>query len=148
LPRLPLCCALVFLLLAGPARAAELVLVIHGLESGEGELQIELFGAGQRTTFPYAERGVLVELRIPARALLAPGASVSLGQLPPGAYAIAVVHDANANGDIDRNLLGIPQERYGFSNGAKPLLGPPSFDAAKVTVAADGVTRTEVTLTR
>jgi uncharacterized protein (DUF2141 family) len=124
------------------------VLVIHGLESADGELQIELFCAAQRATFPYAERGVLSELRIPARMLLAPGASVSLGEVAPGAYAIAVVHDANGNGDMDFDLLGLPQESYGFSNGARSLLGPPSFDAAAVRVTGDGVTRAEVTLAR
>jgi len=145
MPRLPLLCALLCLA-AAPARASELVVVIQGLESGDGELQIELFGPAQRATFPYAERGVLSELHLPARMLLAPGASVSLGELPPGSYAIAVVHDANGNGDMDFDLLGLPKERYGFSNGARPRLGPPSFDAAAVRVGGTGVTRAEVTL--
>jgi uncharacterized protein (DUF2141 family) len=147
MPRLALLCALLCLA-AAPARGSELVLVIQGLESAEGELQIELFGAAQRANFPYAERGVLAELRIPARMLLAPGASVSLGELPPGTYAIAVIHDANGNGDMDFDLLGLPKESYGFSNGARPRLGPPSFDAAAVRVTGDGVTRAEVTLAR
>ena len=50
--------------------------------------------------------------------------------IPPGTYALAVVHDENMNGKLDTNLLGIPREGYGFSNDAKALLGPPSFPAA------------------
>ena len=50
--------------------------------------------------------------------------------LPPGTYALAVVHDENMNGKLDTNLLGIPKEGYGFSNDAKALLGAPSFSAA------------------
>jgi uncharacterized protein (DUF2141 family) len=50
--------------------------------------------------------------------------------IPPGTYALAVVHDENMNGKLDTNLLGIPKEGYGFSNDAKALLGPPSFSAA------------------
>ena len=50
--------------------------------------------------------------------------------LPPGTYALAVIHDENMNGKLDTNFLGIPKEGYGFSNGAKSLLGAPSFSAA------------------
>ena len=50
--------------------------------------------------------------------------------IPPGTYAMAVVHDENMNGKIDTNWMGIPTEGYGFSNDAKALLGAPSFSAA------------------
>ena len=50
--------------------------------------------------------------------------------IPPGTYALAVVHDENMNGKLDTNLLGIPTEGYGFSNNAKGSLGAPSFSAA------------------
>jgi uncharacterized protein (DUF2141 family) len=49
--------------------------------------------------------------------------------IPPGTYALAVVHDENMNGKLDTNLLGIPREGYGFSNDARGLLGAPSFSA-------------------
>ena len=51
--------------------------------------------------------------------------------IPPGAYALAVVHDENMNGKLDTNRLGIPTEGYGFSNEAKALLGAPSFSATR-----------------
>jgi uncharacterized protein (DUF2141 family) len=50
--------------------------------------------------------------------------------IPPGTYALAVIHDENSNGKLDTNWLGIPTEGYGFSNDAKAALGTPSFDAA------------------
>ncbi len=50
--------------------------------------------------------------------------------IPPGRYALAVVHDENMNGKLDTNWMGIPTEGYGFSNDAKALLGAPSFSAA------------------
>ena len=50
--------------------------------------------------------------------------------IPPGTYALVVVHDENMNGKLDTNWLGLPKEGYGFSNDVKPLLGVPSFDAA------------------
>jgi len=50
--------------------------------------------------------------------------------IPPGTYALVVVHDENMNGKLDTNWMGIPTEGYGFSNNAKALLGAPSFGAA------------------
>ena len=50
--------------------------------------------------------------------------------IPPGTYALAVIHDENMNGKIDADWLGIPKEGYGFSNDVKALLGTPSFSAA------------------
>jgi uncharacterized protein (DUF2141 family) len=50
--------------------------------------------------------------------------------IPPGTYALAVIHDENMNGKLDVNLLGIPKEGYGFSNDVKALFGAPSFAAA------------------
>jgi uncharacterized protein (DUF2141 family) len=56
--------------------------------------------------------------------------------IPPGTYALAVIHDENMNGKLDTNLLGIPTEGYGFSNDVKASLGAPSFSAA--SFAYDG----------
>ena len=50
--------------------------------------------------------------------------------IPPGTYAMAVIHDENMNGKLDTNWLGIPTEGYGFSNDAKGFVGAPSFSAA------------------
>ena len=148
MPRPVVLCALYALLAAAPARAAEVVVVVHGVDSAQGELQIELYGAQQRATFPYADRGVMAEVRIQARTLRPPGKEVvvSLGDLAPGAYAVSVIHDLNGNGDIDLNMLGMPTEGYGFSNDARGTLGPPSFDAAAVMVGATDPTRIDVTL--
>jgi len=50
--------------------------------------------------------------------------------IPPGTYALAVIHDENMNGKLDTNRQGIPSEGYGFSNDADGRLGAPSFSAA------------------
>jgi uncharacterized protein (DUF2141 family) len=51
-------------------------------------------------------------------------------EIPPGTYAIGVIHDENMNGKLDTGVLGIPTEGYGFSNDARELLRAPSFAAA------------------
>ena len=50
--------------------------------------------------------------------------------IPPGTYALAVIHDENMNGKLDTNRLGFPTEGYGFSNDARAFLSAPSFRAA------------------
>jgi uncharacterized protein (DUF2141 family) len=50
--------------------------------------------------------------------------------IPPGTYAMAVVHDENMNGKLDTNWAGLPIEGYGFSHNAKAVLSAPSFSGA------------------
>lgn len=50
--------------------------------------------------------------------------------IPSGTYALAVIHDENMDGKLGTNLLGVPTEGYGFSNGAKASMTAPSFEEA------------------
>lgn len=52
-------------------------------------------------------------------------------QLPYGEYAAMFYHDQNANGVLDRNRLGMPVEAFGFSNNARPRLGPPPYERVR-----------------
>lgn len=56
--------------------------------------------------------------------------SVPFEAIPPGKYAIAVYLDENGNGIIDKNFLGIPKEKYGFSNNAAPAMRAPKYEEA------------------
>lgn len=46
--------------------------------------------------------------------------------------AVVAYHDENENGQLDRNGIGIPSERYGYSNNARDHDGPPTFPAASI----------------
>jgi uncharacterized protein (DUF2141 family) len=59
--------------------------------------------------------------------------SIILTDIPPGNYAIAIFHDANDDGKMNKNMLGIPKEGYGVSNNVKNLMSAPEFKAAKFT---------------
>lgn len=59
--------------------------------------------------------------------------------IPPGTYAMVVIHDENMNGKLDENALGIPKEGYGFSNDAKKFLGTPTFEAASFSYDGQNV---------
>jgi len=62
--------------------------------------------------------------------------------IPPGTYALVVVHDENMNSKLNTNWLGAPTEGYGFSNDAKAILGAPSFSAASFPYDEKGMALT------
>jgi len=70
---------------------------------------------------------------------------VVLRDLTPGVYAIKTFQDENKNEKMDFSWLGIPLERFGFSNDAKPFLDQPSFDEAKFELRP-GPNETKITL--
>lgn len=51
--------------------------------------------------------------------------------LPPGNYAIAILHDENDDLKMNTNFFGIPKEGYGFSNNVMGTFGPPGYSKAK-----------------
>jgi uncharacterized protein (DUF2141 family) len=67
----------------------------------------------------------------------AKGVFFSFENLPAASYAISVIHDENENGELDKNLMGIPKEGFGFGNDAMGMFGPPTFDRAKIEFAGN-----------
>jgi len=61
---------------------------------------------------------------VPAQA-----STLQFRQVLPGRYAIALFHDENANGRLDKVLM-VPTEGFGFSRDAPVRFGPPRFAAA------------------
>lgn len=59
---------------------------------------------------------------------------VTFEGVPYGIYAISIIHDLNENDQLDKNLIGIPKEAFGFSNNAMGTFGPPKFKAASFKV--------------
>lgn len=51
----------------------------------------------------------------------------------PRQLAISAHHDRNENEELDKNLVGMPTEPYGFSNNPKRGYGPPKFEQVVVT---------------
>jgi len=126
--------ALSTLLAAGSASAADLTVRIQDVPSAQGSIMVAVYDAP--VSF----------LRRPAQtagAAAAPGAvDIVIKDLPAGAYGIAVFHDANGNGKMDSNAMGIPVEDHAFSNNARGTMGPPSFEQVKVSLPSDGAIAT------
>ena len=50
--------------------------------------------------------------------------TVTFDNIDYNKYAISVYHDINENGKLDKNMIGIPTEPYGFSNNPRIITGP------------------------
>lgn len=62
--------------------------------------------------------------------------------IKPGRYAVVLLHDENNNGKMDKKLLFLPKEGYGFSRDAPVHMGPPKFDEAAFDVGNDAISLT------
>ncbi|MBM1107164.1 DUF2141 domain-containing protein [Aurantibacter crassamenti] len=57
-------------------------------------------------------------------------------------YAVSLYIDMNGNGELDKNMFGIPKEPYCFSRNYRPKLSAPDFDDCSFLVSKD----TKITL--
>lgn len=46
-------------------------------------------------------------------------------------------HDENSDGRLNRNLLGVPLEQYGFSNNSRGVFGPASWKDSSFAVTSE-----------
>ena len=72
-------------------------------------------------------------------------ATARFDHLPAGRYAVVVLHDENENQKLDRNLLLVPKEGFGFANNPHVLLVAPPIEKATIPVTCPSTT-TEIHL--
>lgn len=116
-----------------PARAQggpRLTFVITGLRTTAGTLRGGIYSSADVWT------EVGGQVAVCASRISGGTSRCSLTAPGPGRYAFAFYHDANDNHQLDRDMVGIPQEGYGFSNNVRPGMGAPSFESAAFDVAA------------
>ena len=117
----------------GPVSKIWLNLSIEQVRSSRGVITLTLYPDDQARFL--APKGALFVARVKARA----GIARSCIYLPgPGTYALALYHDENGNGKVDRNAIGIPQEGFGFSNNPSVLISAPSLKSVRFSVARTG----------
>jgi uncharacterized protein (DUF2141 family) len=110
-------------LVASSAYADTLQVTVSGIKTGQGNLRIAVFDEAHRDQF--AEGKYLYGAEVPATA---DPMTIEIPDLESTAYAVAVIQDLNGNGKLDRNMLKIPKEPYGFSGSWK--WGGASYDEA------------------
>ncbi|HTO40105.1 MAG TPA: DUF2141 domain-containing protein [Rhizomicrobium sp.] len=129
-------------LFSAPAFAqdtASLTIKIERVSKNRGDIRIAMYdGSNWGGTEGKPAAGAVVSA-IPGQTV------VTLTGLKPGTYAIKTFQDENRNEKMDFDWFGIPTERFGFSNDAKPRFEQPSFDQAKFEVKP-GANATTITL--
>lgn len=114
------------------ASTQNIAVLISGIEKPVGNIIVSIFDDASSFPIKGKEWGLIT---VPADA---ESVKIPINDIEPGEYAFAVLHDINANGNCDSNLIGMPKEPFGFSNNVKPKLKVPSFDQVKVNVT-DGM---------
>lgn len=117
-------------------------------ESTGSELTVDVLGIGklEGVVMMSLERRADGEVsrvsgaRVPATATQV---SYRFDDLEDGVYSVSLFHDANDNGELDSNMLGIPQEAYGASNNPR-VMRRPTFEETQFDVSSD--TRIEIKL--
>ena len=122
--------AVLFAAASACASAGDLTITVEGVASADGRLMVALYNSAE--TF----RGK------PALARMAPASAgtvtLAFKELPAGDYAFAVYHDANGNGKLDMNAVGMPVEDYAFSNNAMGNRSAPAYEDARFQVPPGG----------
>lgn len=124
------CCSALVLGSFSTLAAHQLALDIGPIENKAGTLHVALYNNAEH--YDAGKNAVAVQkLEVTSSQV-----QLQFSGLEAGQYAIKIMHDENNNGKLDRNMLGIPSEGYGFSNNAGQF-GPASFADAAFTVSAD-----------
>lgn len=106
----------------------DLSISIPNLKNNKGEIQIGIYN--KKENFPKVDKQYKV-IYVDVNKF---SGVYTIKGLPKGEYAVALMHDENADKICNMNFLGIPKEGYGFSKNVKPLLSAPSYNDCKLNL--------------
>jgi uncharacterized protein (DUF2141 family) len=108
---------------------SDLEIKIEGLRNTQGKLSITLFN--NEKGFPdNADKA----FKLQTIDLSKDPPVFIFKRLPGGDYAYAILHDEDNNNEMNKNMLGIPREGFGFSNNYRPRIKNPSFNDASFKI--------------
>ncbi|GAB4395639.1 MAG: DUF2141 domain-containing protein [Microscillaceae bacterium] len=116
---------LTFFLTASNFNKGPFQLRIKACQSDQGKVMLALYNSA--ASYMKIEKAFRKEMLTIKNGV----ARLNIQDLPYGEYAAVCFHDENENQKLDKNMMGIPKEGYGFSNNAKGSFGPPSFEKAR-----------------
>jgi uncharacterized protein (DUF2141 family) len=125
--------ALLATTIAAQALPADLLVSVENVGSDNGNVIVAV--SSDVDGFP---KNAFAKKTVSASARDATGRVQTVFQgLPEQNYAVIAFHDADSNGTLNTNVIGIPVEAYGFSGNGKTKRGPPSFKDAAIPVAGN-----------
>ncbi len=105
--------------------AGTLVVDVTGLRSLKGHVLAAVYASAMG--FPHDPT---LALRRQVEVIDQDHVEVFFDGLPPGRYAVTVLHDEDDDGELSTNILGIPTDGLGMSNFSTLAFRRPGFDAA------------------
>ena len=109
-----------------PVKTGTLTIQVTNVEAAEGELSVGLYNSAESFCtdegFAFAKN-----FKVNQKGQV----TIQFDDIPYGTYAFAMYQDINLNGDIDKNIIGIPKEPYGFSNKARAKWSAPTYEETK-----------------
>lgn len=121
-------------------KEVEIHLTIQETSNDLGMIQVLLFN--HKEGFPSDPDKALKKMSLPIKNKKA---TIVLKGIKPGIYAISVFHDSDKDGKMKTNGIGVPIDKYGFSNNPTLLIAPPSFNKASFEVK-DKLVKVEIEL--
>lgn len=122
---------------AAPASAADIAIVVDGVEVGKGILKVA-----------FCDKGPLDECHKYAGEQ--PASAETMGfrfdGIPAGTYAFVSYQDFDSSGENERNMFGIPQEPFALGGDDVKLIPPPEFQDVSVEVRDGEVNVIRLTL--
>jgi uncharacterized protein (DUF2141 family) len=114
------------------AKGFTLTIVVQVMSSDEGNLGVLVFN----TPKGWAEdrQAAFKDIAVPA---VKGTQTLKVPDLPPGKYAVALIHDLNKNHKLDKNFVGYPKEQWGMSNNPHATLKAPPIEKAMFSVEKD-----------
>jgi uncharacterized protein (DUF2141 family) len=105
-----------------------IIVEVEGFENSKGVLRSHLYSIDRKEYFPVKTDFCLMR----DTALIKNNRSqVMYDNLPFGSYALTVHHDENANGTMDTDFFGLPDEGFGISMNPTILFSVPNFEEAQ-----------------
>ncbi len=109
-----------------------LLLTVDNIQAAAGAIWVGVYQSEE--DFLDREKARLLSAKVSkSGALTLPIEELLCGQ----EYALAVFHDINGNGELDRNFLGIPTEPWAFSGRLRSRFRLPYFDEVKFSLQGD-----------
>jgi len=128
-----LLCLLLFS--SGLAAQTGIRIEINRLRNNNGHVLVSLFREG--VGFPDKPENAIRKAKL---SVSNKQAWVLFTDLPAGNYAVAILHDENDDQKMNKTMLGLPAEGYGFSNNVMGAFGPPSWSRARFRYAGNTIT--------
>tara|TARA_R110000868_G_scaffold274251_1_gene533476 strand:+ start:266 stop:697 length:432 start_codon:yes stop_codon:yes gene_type:complete len=122
-----------------PTEKHTLSIKVEGITEIRGNLGILLFNSedGYPETGTKALRSYTI--KVESESMI-----IELGEFPAGEYAVTLMQDKNMNGIMDKNMIGIPKEPFGFTKLQEIPFGAPSFDETSIQLVKSTVERVKL----